>query len=87
MRQLEQLAQSDGTDETEVRRVLREVSDQWRKSITESGLVPAPIDARFKRARTGVEELLRGRSRLIEAAVWADAIRQGTAVRGIWTPW
>jgi hypothetical protein len=67
---LEQLAQIDGTDEAEVRGVQREVLEQWRKAITESGPAPAAIDARFKRARTGVEELLRGRSRLIEAAVW-----------------
>jgi len=39
-----------------------------------SGPVPAAIDARFKRARTGVEELLRGRGRLIEAAVWESRL-------------
>ena len=44
--------------------------EQWRKAIADSGPAPAAIDARFKRARTGVEELLRGRGRRIEAAVW-----------------
>ncbi len=68
--QLEQLAQADDADEAEIRRVQREAQEQWRKAIADSGPVPAAIDARFKRARTGVEELLRGRGRRIEAAVW-----------------
>ncbi len=68
--QLETLAQSSDPDEAEVRRVQREVQDQWRKAIAESGPVPTALDARFKVARTGVEELLRGRSRRLEAAVW-----------------
>ncbi|HET9024668.1 MAG TPA: DUF349 domain-containing protein [Burkholderiaceae bacterium] len=67
--QLEQLAQSDA-DEAEIRRVQREVQEGWRAASTESGPVPSPIEARFKRARTGVEELLRGRTRKAEAAVW-----------------
>ena len=68
--QLEQLAQADGADEAEIRRVQREAQEQWRKAIADSGPVPAAIDARFKRARTGVEEVLRGRGRRMEAAVW-----------------
>ncbi len=68
--QLERLAQADGADEAEIRRVQREAQDQWRKAIADSGPVPAAIDARFKRARTGVDEVLRGRGRRMEAAVW-----------------
>jgi hypothetical protein len=68
--QLEQLAQADDVDEAEIRRVQREVQEQWRKAIAESGPVPAAIDARFKRARTGVDDLLRGHSRRIEADIW-----------------
>ena len=68
--QLEQLAQVNDLEEAELRRVQREVQEQWRKAIAESGPAPAAIDARFKRARTGTEELLRGRTRRIEAAVW-----------------
>jgi Domain of Unknown Function (DUF349) len=68
--QLEQLAQADDGDEAEIRRVQREAQEQWRKAIADSGPAPAAIDARFKRARAGVEELLRGRGRRIEAAVW-----------------
>lgn len=68
--QLEQLAQADATDEAEVRRVQREVQDQWRKANAESGPVPAAVEARFKRARSAVEDLLRGRTRRIEAQAW-----------------
>jgi hypothetical protein len=68
--QLEQLAQTDDADEAEIRRVQREAQEQWRTAIADGGPVPAAIDARFKRARAGVDELLRGRGRRIEAAVW-----------------
>jgi hypothetical protein len=68
--QLEQLARSGDAEEQEVRRVLREVQEQWRSAVAESGPGPAAIEARFKSARAGVDEVLRGRSRRIEAAVW-----------------
>ena len=68
--QLEQLAQSGNADKAEVRRVQHELQEQWHKAITEGGPAPAPIEARFRAARTGVEEMLRGRSRTNEAAVW-----------------
>ncbi|MGZ9032027.1 MAG: DUF349 domain-containing protein [Burkholderiaceae bacterium] len=68
--QLERLGQSTDADEAEVRRNQREVQDQWRKATAESGPVPAALEARFKTARIGVEELLRGRSRRLEVAVW-----------------
>jgi Domain of Unknown Function (DUF349) len=68
--QLETLAHATDAEEAEVRRVQREVQDQWRKAAAEGGPVPAGLESRFKTARTGVEELLRGRSRRLEAAVW-----------------
>jgi hypothetical protein len=68
--QLETLAQSTDAKEAEVRRIQHDVQDQWRKAIAESGPVPAALEARFKTARTGVDEVLRGRSRRLEAAVW-----------------
>lgn len=67
--QLEQLAQNDA-DEAQVRSAQREVQEQWRKAIAESGPAPAGIEARFKAARASVDELLRGRARAGEAAVW-----------------
>ena len=72
--QLETLAQSTDPDEAEVRRVQREVQERWRNAAAESGPVPAAIEARFRAARTGVEELLRGRSRRLEAAVWESRL-------------
>ena len=68
--QLETLAHMTDAEDAEVRRAQREVQDQWRKAAAESGPVPAGLEARFKAARTGVEALLRGRSRRLEAAVW-----------------
>ncbi len=67
---LEQLAHSAEVEEAQVRHAQRELQDQWRKAITESGPVPAAIEARFKAARAGVEDSLRGRSRSSEAAAW-----------------
>jgi hypothetical protein len=68
--QLEQLAHSGNADKAEVRRVQHELQEQWHKAITEGGPAPAPIEARLRAARTSVEEMLRGRSRANEAAVW-----------------
>lgn len=67
--QTEQLAQSGDTDEAGVRARLRELQEQWRKAIAESGPAAA-LEARFRTARTSVEDVLRGRSRASEAAVW-----------------
>ena len=68
--QLEHLAKSTGADEAQVRSAQRDLQEQWRKAISESGPVPAGIEARFKAARAGVDELLRGRARASEVAVW-----------------
>jgi hypothetical protein len=68
--QMEQLAQSTDADEAKVRSSLRELQEQWRRVISEGGPTAAAIEARFKTARTGVEDLLRGRSRASEAAIW-----------------
>jgi hypothetical protein len=67
---LERLAQAGDADEAEIRRVQHEAEEQWRKAVADSGPAPAPIDARFRRARAGVDELLRGHGRRDEAAKW-----------------
>ena len=64
------MAHSAEVEEAQVRHAQRELQDQWRKAITESGPVPAAIEARFRAARAGVEDSLRGRTRSSEAAVW-----------------
>jgi Domain of Unknown Function (DUF349) len=68
--QLEQLCRSNDADEAQVRRAQRELQEQWRNASAENGAAPAALDARFRKARTNVEELLRGRTRASEAAVW-----------------
>ncbi len=67
--QMEQLAHASDADEATVRVAMRELQEQWRKAITDGGPAAA-IEARFRTARTGVEDLLRGRTRASEAAVW-----------------
>lgn len=68
--QLEQLAHSTEPDDAAIRRAEREVQEQWRKSLAESGAAPAPLDARFRKARAAVDALLGTRARGREAAVW-----------------
>ncbi len=68
--QVEQLSRSNEADEAQVRRAQRELQEQWRTASAEHGAAPAALDARFRKARTSVEELLRGRTRASEAAVW-----------------
>jgi len=68
--QLEQLARATDVDEAQVRRTQRELQEQWKKALAEGGPVPSALDARFRSARTQVDEMLRGRSRAQEAAVW-----------------
>ena len=68
--QLEQLANATDQDDAQVRRTQREVHEQWTKAAKESGPIPAALDARFRSARTKIDETLRGRSRAKEVAVW-----------------
>ena len=68
--QLEQLARSTDADEAHLRSARREAQEQWKKAVAEHGPAPAAIDARFRAAGTGVEEVLRGRARAGEAATW-----------------
>jgi hypothetical protein len=67
---LEQLAQSGEADAAGVRRDRHELQEQWSKAVTEGGPAPAALEARYRAARGSVEELLHGRSRASEAAVW-----------------
>jgi hypothetical protein len=68
--QLEQLAQASDKDEAQLRGAQRELQDQWRKAVAEGGPVPAALEARFRTARTSVEEALRRRANAQKAAVW-----------------
>ncbi len=68
--QLEQLAGATDLDESHARRTQREVQELWNKAIKESGPLPPPLEARWRSARAKVDEMLRGRSRAKELAVW-----------------
>jgi hypothetical protein len=72
--QLEQLAKSASVDEAQVRSAQRDLQEQWRKAISETGPAPAGIEARFRAARASVDELLRGRARASEVAVWQSLL-------------
>jgi hypothetical protein len=68
--QLEQLARSADSDETQLRRTRHELQEQWKKAVEQHGPAPAALDARFRAARTQVETTLSARTRRQEAAVW-----------------
>ncbi len=68
--QLEQLAQPSDKDEAQLRQAQRELQEQWRKALADQGPVPPALDARFRAARAQVDDMLRGRARAQETAVW-----------------
>ena len=67
---MEQLAQSTGTDEAELKRARHELQDEWRKATADNGAAPAPVEARFKAALRNVEGRLQERAHAGQAAVW-----------------
>jgi hypothetical protein len=67
--QLERLAETKDADEAQVRRTRHELQEQWKKAAAEGGPAPAALEARFKAARSQVEDALRSKSRRSEAAV------------------
>ena len=68
--QLDQLASAVDMPEPQVRRTQREVQDQWDKATRANGPVPSSIEARFRSARSKIDEMLRGRGRAKAVAVW-----------------
>ena len=66
---LEELAQSKGGNEQEIRKSAREISAPWR---TQSGGDPAlrGMESRFKKAQAAVEAMVSARAHAREAAVW-----------------
>lgn len=67
---LEQLALAADKDDQDMRRVMRELQEQWKKQG--GGLNPAlrAIESRFKAAKTAVEAALSARVRSRKMAVW-----------------
>ncbi len=68
--QLEQLASSGGSDETQLRRARHEMQEKWKKEVEQHGPPPGALDARYRAARAQVETALSARAHKQEAAVW-----------------
>jgi len=68
--QLEQLAAPTDIDEQDLRRRLRDLQEQWKKSTSPRDPAPGGLESRFRNARTAVETALAARARSREAAVW-----------------
>ena len=68
--QLEQLATATDKDESQLRRTLRELQEQWRQRSRSSSPVPRGLETRFANAKAAAEAALSGRARAKEAAVW-----------------
>jgi hypothetical protein len=67
---LEQLGQSTDNDETQLRRALRDLSDQWKQKTRSSDPALRGVESRFAKAKAAAEAALSGRARAREAAVW-----------------
>ena len=68
--QAEQLAAATGTDEQEIRKALRDLQEMWKQKSGASGPDSRDLEARFSKAKTGVDAMLSARARSREAAVW-----------------
>jgi len=68
--QAEQLAQITDKDEQEIRRALRDLQEQWKQKAAAADPSLRDLEARFGKAKTGVDAMLSGRARAREAAVW-----------------
>jgi hypothetical protein len=68
--ELEQLAQSTDKDEGDLRRALRDLSDQWKQKARASDPALRGVESRFVKAKAAVEAALSTRARARESAVW-----------------
>jgi hypothetical protein len=68
--QLEQLARDAGKEDQELRRMLRELQDQWKQKAGASSPDLRDLELRFTKAKAAVEATLSTRVRSREAAVW-----------------
>ena len=68
--QLEQLAQDSSQEESEVRRRLHELQQQWSQADTGSDPALRGVEARYKKAKAAVDATFSARARSREAAVW-----------------
>jgi hypothetical protein len=68
--ELEQLAAATDKDESEMRRRLRDLDDEWRKRGGGSDPAARRIESRFRDAKAAAAAALSARGRLREASVW-----------------
>ena len=68
--QLEQLALATDKDDAEIRRVLRDLQEQWKKAGVRSDPALRGVESRFRSASAAVESMLSARVRSREGAVW-----------------
>ncbi len=68
--QVEQLVLAADTEDQELRRVLRDLQDQWKQKAGASGPDLRALESRFTRGRVAVEAMLSARARSRDAAVW-----------------
>ena len=68
--QLEQLARVTGSDDSDIRRTLREMQEQWKQRAGRSDPPPPGLESRFRNAKNAVETMMSARARSREAAVW-----------------
>jgi DNA repair protein SbcC/Rad50 len=71
--QLEKLAQAADKSDQDLRRLSRELQDQWRKQLPPREPALRDLEARFRKAAAGVETALAIRARSRQSAVW-DAL-------------
>src|SRR4029079_9769445 len=67
--EVEQLAHTD-KDDAQVRRALRELSEQWKQKTRGSDPALRGLESRFAKAKATVETTLTSRARARESAVW-----------------
>jgi hypothetical protein len=68
--QAEQIGKSSDADEAEIKRRRHELQEQWKQAATEHGAPPGALEARFKAARSHVDDAVRGKARAAEAGAW-----------------
>ena len=68
--QLEQLARAADQDDQEVRRVLRDLQEQWKLKAGAASPELRELESRYTKAKAAVEAMLSARVRSREAAVW-----------------
>jgi DNA repair protein SbcC/Rad50 len=67
---LDALAQSTDKEDQDLRRGMRDLTEQWKQKSRGSAPVPRGLESRFTNAKAAVEAALSARTRSREAAVW-----------------